>query len=90
MSKHLLTPVTGAGSSHCHFCERKLPIMQKLLGFGFCNLSHKSAYARQQQEMFLARLNMCTDSPIAGAPLRPPMIVPANIEPIPFSSFIKC
>jgi hypothetical protein len=93
MSNHLSTPVAVTGRGHCQFCERKLPIINRLFGSGFCSSSHQSAYAHRQQEMFLARLRMheqfITDSPNPG-PRVTVSIVTAEIEPIVFSSFIKC
>jgi hypothetical protein len=68
--------------------------MQKLFGSGFCNVSHQSAYARQQHEMFLARLHMrdrfVADCAIPSPPLAASRIVTSEIEPIVFSAFIKC
>jgi hypothetical protein len=94
MSNHLSTSVVSAGSSHCPFCEKKLPLIQRLFGSEFCRRSHRSAYASQQQEMFLARLHMpdgfVADRPIPSPPPRTSPVVTKKIEPPAFSYFIKC
>jgi hypothetical protein len=94
MSNHLSTPVNVAGRSHCQFCERKLPIINRLFGSGFCSVSHQSAYVHRQQEMFLARLHLhdrfVADRPIPSPALGASKVVAGEIEPIVFSSFIKC
>ena len=69
-------------------------MLQKLFGAQFCSVSHQSAYAHRQQEMFLARLHMHDASfaydPIPSPPQRPPAIAISLAEPISFSAFIKC
>jgi hypothetical protein len=94
MSNHLSTPVAGAGRSHCRFCQRKLSIINRLFSSEFCNRSHQSAYEDRQQELFLARLRMhesfVADNPIPSPSLAASKIVMREIEPIAFSSFIKC
>ena len=79
--------MSNPGSRHCRLCGKKLSIITRLSGLGFCSSSHRSTYAHQQQEMFLARLQM-PDS-IPSPPLRTAMEV-TTIEPIRLSSFIKC
>ena len=82
-----------AGSRHCLFCKKKLSIFKRLVGSEFCSGSDQSAYAHQQQEMFLARLRIrdqfVADHPMPNSPLGASRDVTA-IEPISFSSFIKC
>jgi hypothetical protein len=94
MSNHLSTPVAAAGRSHCRFCHRKLSLIHRIFDSEFCRSSHQSAYAQQQQEMFLARLRMhegfLADNPIPAPPLATSKAVTLEIEPIAFSSFIKC
>jgi hypothetical protein len=94
MSNHLSTPVVSADRSRCNFCEKRLPIIMRLFGSEFCSPSHRSAYARRQQEMFLARLHMrdhlVSDSPIPTPSLRKLEVATATIDAFDFSSFIKC
>jgi hypothetical protein len=94
MSNNLSTPVVSADRSRCHFCEKKIPTIMRLFGSEFCSSSHRSAYAHRQQEMFLARLHMrdrlVADRPIPSPPVRKSAVVTVTIDPIDFSSFIKC
>jgi hypothetical protein len=94
MSNHLSTPAAGAGRNHCRFCHRKLSIIHRIFDSEFCSGSHQSAYAHQQQEMFLARLRMhegfVADNPIPAPSFAMSMTVTPEIETIAFSSFIKC
>ena len=78
--------MSNPGSRHCQLCGTKLSIIQRLFGSRFCRRSHQSAYAHQQQDMFLARLQM--PDPIPSPPLR--TVMETAIEPLRFSSFIKC
>jgi hypothetical protein len=93
MSNHLAPPAV-AGDRHCQFCAKKLSIMNRLFGSGFCNGSHQLAYAHRQQEVFLARLHMgdpvVAEHPIPRPPLRTPRVETEKIDPIVFSAFIKC
>jgi hypothetical protein len=94
MSNHLSTSVVSASLSHCPYCEKKLPLIQRLFGSEFCSRSHRSAHASQQQEMFLARLYMgdgfVADRPTPSPPLCTSPVVTEKIEPPDFSCFIKC